>query len=430
MNLQEKQIAIIGLGYVGLPLAIEFGKKFRVLGFDINKDRIIELSIGKDRTNEADLEGLSYATNLLNQGELGLNFSHDVDDLKSYNVFIVTVPTPIDQFKAPDLTPLIKASEMLGKVLKKDDIVIYESTVYPGCTEEDCVPVLEKFSGLKFNQDFYCGYSPERINPGDKVNTLTKIKKVTSGSTPEIADVVDALYSSIITAGTHKAPSLKVAEASKAIENAQRDVNISFVNELALIFERMGIDTTDVIEAAGTKWNFLKYKPGLVGGHCIGVDPYYLAHKAESLGYHPQVILSGRRVNDGMGMFVANKVVKLMIAKNHKINAAKALILGITFKEDCPDIRNSKVIDIYTELKQFGLQVDVFDPHANPEEVHVEYGVSLIKAPNSKKYDAIILAVAHKEFLSLDISSLCKGKDSVIFDTKSFLDRVTVDARL
>jgi len=319
---------------------------------------------------------------------------------------------------------------MLGKVLKKGDIVIYESTVYPGCTEEDCVPVLEKYSGLRFNQDFFCGYSPERINPGDKVNTLTKIKKVTSGSTPEIADLVDGLYASIITAGTHKAPSLKVAEASKAIENAQRDVNISFVNELALIFDRMGIDTTDVIEAAGTKWNFLKYQPGLVGGHCIGVDPYYLAHKAESLGYHPQVILSGRRVNDGMGMFVANKVVKLMIEKNHKINTAKALILGITFKEDCPDFRNSKVIDIYTELKQFGLQIDVFDPHAAPNEVHEEYGVSLIKSPNSKYYDAVVLAVAHKEFLSLDIQSLCKGKDSVIFDTKSFLDRTTVDARL
>ena len=431
MSLFNKKIAIIGLGYVGLPLAIEFGKKYNVLGFDINQLRIDELRLGKDRTNEADLEGLNLAMGLsTNSKEKGLTFSSNSSDLIPCNVYVVTVPTPIDQFKAPDLTPLLKASEMLGKVLKNGDIVIYESTVYPGCTEEDCVPVLEKNSGLKFNVDFFCGYSPERINPGDKVNTLTKIKKVTSGSTPEIADVVDALYSSIITAGTHKAPSLKVAEASKAIENAQRDVNISFVNELALIFERMGIDTTDVIEAAGTKWNFLKYKPGLVGGHCIGVDPYYLAHKAESLGYHPQVILSGRRVNDGMGMFVANKVVKLMIAKNHKINAAKALILGITFKEDCPDIRNSKVIDIYTELKQFGLQVDVFDPHAEPDEVHEEYGISLIKAPNSKNYDAIILAVAHKEFLAMDIGSLCKGKDSVIFDTKSFLDRATVDARL
>ena len=431
MSLYNKKIAIIGLGYVGLPLAIEFGKKYNVLGFDINQLRIDELSLGKDRTNEADLEGLKVAMGLSANSEgKGLTFSSSSSDLIPCNVYIVTVPTPIDQFKAPDLTPLLKASEMLGKVLKNGDIVIYESTVYPGCTEEDCVPVLEKNSGLKFNIDFFCGYSPERINPGDKVNTLTKIKKVTSGSTSEIAIVVDDLYSSIITAGTHKAPSLKVAEASKAIENAQRDVNISFVNELALIFERMGIDTTDVIEAAGTKWNFLKYKPGLVGGHCIGVDPYYLAHKAESLGYHPQVILSGRRVNDGMGMFVANKVVKLMISKNHKINAAKALILGITFKEDCPDIRNSKVIDIYTELKQFGLQVDVFDPHAEPEEVQGEYGISLIKAPNSQSYDAVVLAVAHKEFLSLDISSLCKGKDSVIFDTKSFLDRATVDARL
>jgi len=340
VNSEIKKIAIIGLGYVGLPLAIEFGKKYSVLGFDINQLRIDELSNGKDRTNEADLEGLKLAMGLAANCEgKGLTFSSNSSDLIPYNVYIVTVPTPIDQFKAPDLTPLLKASEMLGKVLKNGDIVIYESTVYPGCTEEDCVPILEKNSGLKFNIDFFCGYSPERINPGDKVNTLTKIKKVTSGSTPEIADVVDALYSSIITAGTHKAPSLKVAEASKAIENAQRDVNISFVNELALIFDRIGIDTTDVIEAAGTKWNFLKYKPGLVGGHCIGVDPYYLAHKAESLGYHPQVILSGRRVNDNMGMFVANKVVKLMINKGQTIKGANVLILGVTFKENCPDVK-------------------------------------------------------------------------------------------
>jgi UDP-N-acetyl-D-galactosamine dehydrogenase len=427
----NKKIAIIGLGYVGLPLAIEFGKKFSVLGFDINKDRILELSKGQDRTKEADLESLSLvmASSFIDMG-IGLSFSFKQDNLRDCNIFIVTVPTPINQFKAPDLTPLFKASEMIAKVLKTGDIVIYESTVYPGCTEEDCVPILEKFSGLKFNVDFFCGYSPERINPGDKVNTLTKIKKVTSGSTSEIADVVDSLYASIITAGTHKAPSIKVAEASKAIENAQRDVNISFVNELALIFERMGIDTTDVIEAAGTKWNFLKYKPGLVGGHCIGVDPYYLAHKAESLGYHPQVILSGRRVNDGMGMFVANKVIKLMISKNHKINASKALILGITFKEDCPDIRNSKVIDIYSELEQFGLQVDVFDPHADFEEVFEEYGVSLIKELKINIYDAVILAVAHREFLAIDIRSLCQGKESVIFDTKSFLNRAIVDARL
>jgi UDP-N-acetyl-D-galactosamine dehydrogenase len=318
---------------------------------------------------------------------------------------------------------------MLGSVLKKGDIVIYESTVYPGCTEEDCVPVLELESGMKFNSDFYCGYSPERINPGDKINTLTKIKKVTSGSTPEIAEIVDSLYNSIITAGTHKAPSIKVAEASKAIENAQRDVNISFVNELALIFERMEIDTNDVIEAAGTKWNFLKYSPGLVGGHCIGVDPYYLAYKAESLGYHPQVILSGRRVNDMMGMFVANKVVKLLINKEHKVNSSKALILGVTFKENCPDIRNSKVIDIYSELLQYGINVDVYDPHADKNEVAEEYKIKLIENI-TLKYDAIILAVSHKEFLNIDFKNIIKGKNSVIFDTKSFLNRDIVDARL
>jgi UDP-N-acetyl-D-galactosamine dehydrogenase len=430
MEKLSKQIAIIGLGYVGLPLAIEFGKKYSVLGFDINRARIEELSAGKDRTKEADLESMQEAmSHHKDAKDKGLRFSYDTSDLSGCNVFIVTVPTPIDQFKAPDLTPLLKASEMLGKVLKKDDIVIYESTVYPGCTEEDCVPVLEKFSGLKFNVDFFCGYSPERINPGDKVNTLTKIKKVTSGSTPEIANVVDGLYASIITAGTHKAPSLKVAEASKAIENAQRDVNISFVNELALIFERMGIDTTDVIEAAGTKWNFLKYRPGLVGGHCIGVDPYYLAHKAESLGYHPQVILSGRRVNDMMGMFVANKVVKLMIKKGHKINLSRALILGITFKEDCPDIRNSKVIDIYRELLQFGMKVDVYDPHADKYEVEEEYGIRLVQKISST-YEAIVLAVSHQEFLSLDFKVLCADGSSIIFDTKSFLDRSLVDARL
>jgi UDP-N-acetyl-D-galactosamine dehydrogenase len=429
MNLQEKQIAIIGLGYVGLPLAIEFGKKYKVLGFDINKDRIEELASGRDRTNEADLEGLSYAMNLSIKGNIGLSFSSKVDDLTLCNIYIVTVPTPIDQFKAPDLTPLIKASEMIGKVLKKGDIVIYESTVYPGCTEEDCVPVLEKNSKLKFNLDFFCGYSPERINPGDKINTLTKIMKVTSGSTSEVADIVDALYSSIIEAGTHKAPSLKVAEASKAIENAQRDVNISFVNELALIFDKMGIDTSDVIEAAGTKWNFLKYKPGLVGGHCIGVDPYYLAHKAESLGYYPQVILSGRRVNDNMGMFVANKLVKLLISKNHVISNSKSLILGITFKEDCPDIRNSKVIDIFRELEQFNMNVDVYDPHADKNEVKEEYGIDLIDSI-SEKYDSIILAVSHREFLELDIRAICTSSNSIIYDIKSFLERSIVDARL
>ena len=318
---------------------------------------------------------------------------------------------------------------MLGRYLKKGDIVIYESTVYPGCTEEECVPVLEKSSGLVFNQDFFCGYSPERINPGDKVNTLTKIKKVTSGSTPETAQTVDNLYKSIITAGTHLAPSMKVAEASKAIENAQRDVNISFVNELALIFERIGIDTTDVIEAAATKWNFLKYKPGLVGGHCIGVDPYYLAHKAEALGYHPQVILSGRRVNDLMGMFVANRVVKLLIAKGHKVKGAKALILGVTFKENCPDTRNTKVTDIHKELTQFGLEVDIFDPWADPQEVQEEYGLTLIPNLNDKQYSAIIVAVAHNEFLELSLNAI-KAQDSIVFDTKSFLPRAEVDARL
>jgi UDP-N-acetyl-D-galactosamine dehydrogenase len=429
MNIENSKIAIIGLGYVGLPLAIEFGKKYKVLGFDINQARIDELNLGQDSTNEADLDGLQFAVNLTNElGIVGLKFSSNIDELKSCNVFIVTVPTPIDKFNAPDLTPLLVASEMLGGVIKKDDIVIYESTVYPGCTEEDCVPVLEKYSGLKFNQDFYCGYSPERINPGDKVNTLTKIKKVTAGSTPLIADLVDELYKSIITAGTHKAPSIKVAEASKAIENAQRDVNISFVNELALIFDRMDIDTNDVLEAAGTKWNFLKYKPGLVGGHCIGVDPYYLAHKAESLGYHPQVILSGRRVNDNMGMFVANKVVKLMISKGQLIKEANVLILGVTFKENCPDFRNTKVVDIYRELKEFGADVDIFDPIVDRREFNAEYQIEI--STYFKKYNAIILAVAHADFLSLDISQLKCNENSIIFDVKSALNKSIVDGRL
>jgi UDP-N-acetyl-D-glucosamine/UDP-N-acetyl-D-galactosamine dehydrogenase len=425
-----KKIAVIGLGYVGLPLAIEFGKKFKVLGFDINHSRIDELGQGIDRTNEADLIGLKLAIDLAEEtNDLGLSFSSNKEDLKSYNVYIVTVPTPINQFKAPDLEPLLSASEMLGKVLKKGDIVIYESTVYPGCTEEDCVPVLERHSGLKFNLDFFCGYSPERINPGDKVNTLTKIKKVTSGSTIDVSEVVDKLYKSIIVAGTHKAPSIKVAEASKAIENAQRDLNISFVNELALIFDRMGIDTNDVLEAAGTKWNFLNYKPGLVGGHCIGVDPYYLAHKAESLGYHPQVILSGRRVNDNMGMFIANKVVKLLIDKNKLIAQSKVLVLGITFKENCPDIRNSKVIDVISELRQFNILVDVYDPHANKFEVIEEYGIQLIDSINSK-YDGIILAVSHNEYLNLVFDDLKKDRNSILFDIKGFLNRNLVDSRL
>jgi UDP-N-acetyl-D-galactosamine dehydrogenase len=426
------KIAIIGLGYVGLPLAIEFGKKYNVLGFDINVERVQELSEGRDRTLEANVADLERVINLKREGKdaIGLGFSSNREDLNAYNTFIVTVPTPIDQFKAPDLRPLIKASEMLGSVLKTGDLVIYESTVYPGCTEEDCVPVLEKVSGLQFNKDFFAGYSPERINPGDKINTLTKIKKVTSGSTPAIASRVDDLYRSIIDAGTHKAPSIKVAEASKAIENAQRDVNISFVNELALIFDKIGIDTNDVIEAAGTKWNFLKYKPGLVGGHCIGVDPYYLAHKAESLGYHPEVILSGRRVNDNMGQFVADKVVKLMINKDHKIKGSKALIMGFTFKENCPDVRNTRVVDIYHELMQFGLQVDIFDPWANVDEVAHEYGLQIQnKLDETVVYDAIVVAVAHNEFLSFDYHKF-KRNNAVIFDTKACLDRSLVDARL
>ena len=420
MEISNKSIAIIGLGYVGLPLSVAFGNKYTTLGFDINSTRVSELSRGIDRTLESDKDKIEGATHL--------TFSSTIEDLKKCDIFIVTVPTPINQFKAPDLTPLLKASEMIGKVMKKGAIIIYESTVYPGCTEEDCVPVLEKYSELKFNTDFYCGYSPERINPGDKVNTLTTIRKVTSGSTPEIATFVDDLYASIITAGTYKAPSIKVAEASKAIENAQRDVNISFVNELALIFDRIGIDTNDVLEAAGTKWNFLKYKPGLVGGHCIGVDPYYLAHKAESLGYHPQVILSGRRVNDTMGMFIAGKVVKMMIQKGTNIKGAKVLLLGVTFKENCPDIRNSKVVDIYNELVQFGLEVAVFDPHADVAQVKSEYNIQLIQTPT--KYDAIILAVAHREYLQLDLDALKKGNHTVIFDSKAALDRGSVDARL
>jgi UDP-N-acetyl-D-galactosamine dehydrogenase len=419
-NILECNIAIIGLGYVGLPLAVEFGKKFKVVGFDINKNRIEDLKKGIDKTFESNSDEIFSAKNLI--------FSSEVNDIYNCNVFIVTVPTPINSFKSPDLTSLIGASKLIGKILKKGDIVIYESTVYPGCTEDDCVPVLEKESGLKFNVDFYCGYSPERINPGDRINTLTKIKKVTSGSNPQIALIIDELYKSIILAGTHLAPSIKVAEASKAIENAQRDINISFVNELALIFERIGIDTQDVLEAASTKWNFLNYKPGLVGGHCIGVDPYYLAHKAESLGYFPQVILSGRRVNDNMGMYVANRVIKIMIQKGHVIKGAKILILGVTFKENCPDIRNSKVVDIYTELIQFGLVVDVYDPNAICAEVKKEYGITMVD--KLEKYDAIILAVGHKEFLRLDIEKLKKSKEAVIYDIKSFFERKLVDARL
>jgi UDP-N-acetyl-D-galactosamine dehydrogenase len=421
MNLENLNIAIIGQGYVGLPLAIEFGKKYSTSGFDINKARIDELKKGIDHTNEATPEQLKSAKRL--------TFSSNINDIKESNIYIVTVPTPIDEFKTPDLKPLISASKMLGEILKKEDTIIYESTVFPGCTEEVCVPLLEQASGLIFNTDFYCGYSPERIVPGDKVNTLTTIKKVTSGSTPDIADFVDDLYSSIITAGTFKAASMKVAEASKAIENAQRDVNISFVNELALIFDRVGIDTQDVLDAAGTKWNFLKYKPGLVGGHCISVDPYYLAYKAENLGYHPEVILSGRRVNDNMSTFVANKMIKMLIKEGKQIMGSKILILGVTFKENCPDIRNSKVADVHNELKEFGLEVDVYDYEADPEEVKQEHGIHLIDEI-TEKYEGILLAVSHTKFSMINIESIKKDSKSVIYDLKGFLPRNQVNSRL
>jgi UDP-N-acetyl-D-glucosamine/UDP-N-acetyl-D-galactosamine dehydrogenase len=417
---RDARLAIIGLGYVGLPLAVEFGKHYAVVGFDISARRLEELRAGHDRTLEVDAEGLRSSARL--------SFSNQLDDLRKTDVFVVTVPTPIDCHKRPDLTPLIKASETVGKALKPGAVVVYESTVYPGCTEEDCVPILEKFSGLKFNRDFFCGYSPERINPGDKVHTVSKIKKVTSGSTPETGRAVDALYRSIIVAGTHLAPSIKVAEAAKVIENSQRDINIAFVNELSLIFERMGIDTQDVLEAAGTKWNFLPFRPGLVGGHCIGVDPYYLTHKAESLGYHPEIILAGRRLNDNMGAHVANRAVKLLIRKGHRVQGAKVLVLGITFKENCPDIRNSHVVDVIRELKDFGCDVAVHDPWADPEEVRHEYGLELLPDPEGA-YDAVVLAVSHEKFRGLDLARLGKA-NSVIFDIKAFLDRKQVDGRL
>ena len=429
--MKNHKIAIIGLGYVGLPLAVEFGKKFRVIGFDINQARVKELNAGHDATLEVEDENLQAALNI--KGGIGLELSTNLDDIKDSNIYIVTVPTPIDKFKRPDLTPLIKASETVGKVISKGDIVIYESTVYPGATEEDCLPVVEKVSGLKFNTDFYAGYSPERINPGDKVNTLLTIKKVTSGSTPEIADMVDDLYNAILLNGTHKASSIKVAEASKVIENAQRDLNISFVNELALIFDRLGIDTNDVIDAAGSKWNFLKYRPGLVGGHCIGVDPYYLAFKAESVGYQPDVIRSGRRVNDEMSRFVADKVVKLMIKKGLRILDSNVLLLGITFKENCPDIRNTKTVDIVDELQEFGCKLDIYDPWADQAEVKHEYGIKTLDKDvdiYSKKYDAIILAVSHEQFAELDMARLTNDDKSVIFDIKGFLPRDMVDGRL
>jgi len=415
----NKKICVIGLGYVGLPLAAAFSSKYEVVGLDIYQERIDELSRAFDRTLELNEAQLQEAINN------GIKFTANIEDIKDCNVYIVTVPTPIDKNKRPDLTPLIKASETVGRVLKKDDIVIYESTVYPGATEEDCVPVLEKFSNLKFNVDFFCGYSPERINPGDKEHTVTKILKVTAGSTPEIGKEVDALYASIITAGTHLAPTIKVAEAAKVIENSQRDINIAFVNELSIIFNKLGINTNDVLEAAGTKWNFLKFKPGLVGGHCIGVDPYYLTHKAQSIGYNPEIILAGRRLNDNMGIYVANQVIKLMIKKGHKIEGSNVLMLGITFKENCPDIRNSRVIDVVEELQEFGCNIDVYDPWADKEEVKHEYNLDLIKDLDTSKYDGIVVAVAHDEFKTLDLTNT---RDAVIFDIKSIVDNV--DGRL
>lgn len=424
LSTSSLKLAVIGLGYVGLPLAVEFGKKRPVVGFDINTGRIAELQSGHDHTLEVSDEELKEATHL--------SYSADIEALRDCTCFIVTVPTPIDAYKRPDLTPLIKASETLGKVLKKGDIVIYESTVYPGATEEDCVPVLERVSGLVYNQDFFCGYSPERINPGDKEHRVTTIKKVTSGSTPVTAEVVDALYREIIVAGTHKASSIRVAEAAKVIENTQRDVNIALINELALIFNKMGIDTESVLEAAGTKWNFLPFRPGLVGGHCIGVDPYYLTHKAQSIGYHPEMILAGRRINDGMGQYVVSQLVKAMLKKRIHVDGAKVLILGLAFKENCPDLRNTRVVDIVTELREYGVQVDVYDPWVDPNEAQEEYGLSLVTYPEQSAYEGIILAVAHHQFKDLGaegIRQLCKP-EAVLYDLKYVLKAEEADLRL
>ena len=419
--MSKTKIAVIGLGYVGLPLAHAFSKKYEVVGFDIAQWRIDELNSGIDRTLELSKTQVNEA--LSN----GMKFTNSLDDISDCNIYIVTVPTPIDKHKKPDLSPLITASASIGKILKKNDIVIYESTVYPGATEEECVPILEKFSGLVFNEDFYCGYSPERINPGDKEHTVTKILKVTAGSTPEIGEKVDALYASVITAGTHLAPSIKVAEAAKVIENSQRDVNIAFVNELAIIFNKLGIDTLEVLEAAGTKWNFLPFRPGLVGGHCIGVDPYYLAHKVQEVGYNPEILLAGRRLNDNMGIYVANQIIKLMIKKGQKIEGAKVLVLGITFKENCPDIRNSRVIDVIQELKEFGTEIEVYDPWADVEEVQREYGLSLIEDVNINKYETVVLAVSHEKFKTIDFTT---NENQVLFDIKSFIQSDNVDGRL
>lgn len=422
-NLNNIKIAIIGLGYVGLPLAVEFGKKIETVGFDINTKRVEELKQGQDHTLEVSPEELQLATLL--------NYTNDLEQLKTCNFFIVTVPTPIDGVNRPDLTPLKKASETISKVLKKGDIVVYESTVYPGATEEVCIPVLEKVSGLKFNVDFFAGYSPERINPGDKVNTLTKIKKITSGSTPEIATIVNDVYASIITAGTHKASSIKVAEAAKVIENTQRDLNIALVNELSIIFERVGIDTLDVLEAAGSKWNFLPFRPGLVGGHCIGVDPYYLTHKAEELGYHPQVILAGRRINDEMARYTAQHTIKLMLQNGIDVSRAKVGVLGITFKENCPDIRNSKIVDMINEFQQWGVEVVVSDPWADAQEVVDEYGIQLSEINKLNQVDALVIAVGHNEFRELtapQLKQLVRSDRPVITDVKSLFKRKELQA--
>jgi UDP-N-acetyl-D-galactosamine dehydrogenase len=424
MNLKEKKIAIIGLGYVGLPLAVEFGQKYTTLGFDISSNRIAELNQYIDSTLEVDNE---YLKKTLCSGLFRV--SQVLDDLREFNIFIVTVPTPTDKYNKPDLTPLVKASESVGSVLKKGDIVIYESTVYPGVTEDECVPVLEKISKLIFNKDFFVGYSPERINPGDKHHTITKILKVTSGSTPETADIVDQLYNSIIKAGTFKASSIKVAEAAKVIENSQRDINIAFVNELSMIFTLMGINTNEVLEAAGTKWNFLKFKPGLVGGHCIGVDPYYLAQKAQEVGYHPEIILAGRRLNDLMGKYVATETIKLMIRKDIKIKNSTILVLGFTFKENCPDVRNTKVIDIITELQSYNVNILVVDPWAKAKEVYVNYQIDVMQSVPNKKFDAIILAVGHDEFLNIEIQYLLKD-NSVLYDVKGLLPKELIDGGL
>jgi UDP-N-acetyl-D-glucosamine/UDP-N-acetyl-D-galactosamine dehydrogenase len=424
VNLKDKIIAVIGLGYVGLPLSVEFGKKRKVIGYDINAKRISDLQKGIDHTLEVTSENLSKAKKL--------QFTNDFFEIKEANIFIITVPTPIDKNKQPDLTFLLKASETIGKSLKPGDIVIYESTVYPGATEEDCVPVLEEYSGLKFNIDFFCGYSPERINPGDKDHPITAIRKVTSGSTPEAAEEIDQLYSSIITAGTYRAPSIKVAEAAKVIENTQRDLNIALVNELAIIFNRMNIDSEEVLNAAGTKWNFIPFRPGLVGGHCIGVDPYYLTYKSEAIGYYPQVILSGRRINDGMGHYIAGQMIKAMLKKGIKMNAARVLILGISFKENCPDIRNTRVVDVLNELVDYGIEVDVFDPRVNKQDVYEEYGLTINNKPAKGIYDGIILAVGHDEFKQIGVNALKDfGKNNHIFyDLKYLFDTSETELRL